>query len=225
MRTITFYSYKGGVGRTLAAANFAVYLANLGHRCVLMDFDLEAPGLDSKFDELVMPADQKGLLDYVLQFQQSGEDPGSLASYVLSVPLPRQGPTGTLQLLPAGNYLAPPYARNLSKLDWETIFSPQRAGVAFFQNLMKRVEVELGAEFVIIDSRTGISEIGGLCTQQLADEVVILSSQSKESIKVTRHLVSLIEHSEIARALGKTISAKVSRPSAATMLESTPPLT
>jgi hypothetical protein len=41
MRVITFYSYKGGVGRTLAAANFALYLAKLGQRTVVIDFDLE----------------------------------------------------------------------------------------------------------------------------------------------------------------------------------------
>jgi MinD-like ATPase involved in chromosome partitioning or flagellar assembly len=49
MKVITFYSYKGGVGRTLAASNFAVYLAKLGLKTVVIDFDLEAPGIDAKF--------------------------------------------------------------------------------------------------------------------------------------------------------------------------------
>lgn len=44
-RFVAFYSYKGGVGRTLALANCARVLAAGGKRVLLMDFDLEAPGL------------------------------------------------------------------------------------------------------------------------------------------------------------------------------------
>ena len=50
MRTITFYSYKGGVGRSLLVANVATYLATLGKRVFAIDFDLEAPGLHYKFN-------------------------------------------------------------------------------------------------------------------------------------------------------------------------------
>src|SRR5882724_3937262 len=48
-RIITFYSYKGGVGRTFALANIAVLLARRGKRVLLMDWDLEAPGLHRYF--------------------------------------------------------------------------------------------------------------------------------------------------------------------------------
>ena len=44
MITISFYSYKGGVGRSLALTNLAVYLAQFGVKVVMADFDLEAPG-------------------------------------------------------------------------------------------------------------------------------------------------------------------------------------
>ena len=42
---ITFYSYKGGTGRTMAMQNIAWILASNGHRVLLIDWDLEAPGL------------------------------------------------------------------------------------------------------------------------------------------------------------------------------------
>jgi MinD-like ATPase involved in chromosome partitioning or flagellar assembly len=42
---VTFYSYKGGAGRTLALANVAVLMARQGHRVLVADFDLEAPGM------------------------------------------------------------------------------------------------------------------------------------------------------------------------------------
>ncbi|MFN6559734.1 MAG: KGGVGR-motif variant AAA ATPase [Nostoc sp. ChiSLP01] len=211
MKTITFYSYKGGVGRTLAAANFALYLAKLGRKTVVVDFDLEAPGLDAKFAKfsgLELPVDQKGLLDYILDYQRQNTDPGRIEQISLQIPIPSKK-TSPLWLIPAGQYLSDEYYRNLSELDWNLLFSKERDGVAFFQQFLARIEKELQAEFVIIDSRTGITEIAGICTQQLPDEVVMLSPLSSESIKVSKHIKQLIEQSAIAKTLGKSIDVKV----------------
>ena len=209
MRTITFYSYKGGVGRTLAAANFAVYLAKLGQRTVMVDFDLEAPGMDSKFHSVGLPQPRRGLLDYILDYQDTGADPGSVQEISVEIAVESSGKVAPLWLIPAGDYLSEDYSRKLDRLDWSRIFSEEREGVAFFQQFLSRIEQELQPDFVIVDSRTGISEIAGLCTQQLADEVVMLSSLSSESIKVTRHIKQLIERSEVAKALGKSVDVKV----------------
>jgi Mrp family chromosome partitioning ATPase len=46
----TFYSFKGGVGRTMALANVAALLAKWGHSVLIVDWDLEAPGLERFFD-------------------------------------------------------------------------------------------------------------------------------------------------------------------------------
>jgi len=62
MYVTTFYSFKGGVGRTMALVNVAVELALQGKRVVAVDFDLEAPGLDT-FD-LGRPAETTpGIVD------------------------------------------------------------------------------------------------------------------------------------------------------------------
>src|SRR2546425_5801160 len=90
MKTITFYSYKGGNGRTLAAANFAVYLAKLGLKVVIIDFDLDAPGVDSKFPNFVLPKGQVGLIDYVLRFQRDGSPPGPVKEVYCPIPLSSQ---------------------------------------------------------------------------------------------------------------------------------------
>lgn len=212
MKTITFYSYKGGVGRTLAAANFALYLAKLGRKTVLVDFDLEAPGLDAKFAKfsgLELPDAQKGLLDYILDYQKQNIDPGSIEQISLQVSIESSKRTSPLWLIPAGEHLSDEYYKKLSQLDWNFLFSEKRDGVAFFQQFLARIEKELQADFVIIDSRTGITEIAGLCTQQLPDQVVMLSSLSSESIKVSKHIKQLIEQSAVAKALGKSIDVKV----------------
>ncbi|MGC0347043.1 hypothetical protein RKD34_002623 [Streptomyces sp. SAI-218] len=54
-RVITFYSYKGGTGRTMALANTAWILAANGKRVLAVDWDLEAPGLHRFFHPFLDP--------------------------------------------------------------------------------------------------------------------------------------------------------------------------
>lgn len=54
MYVTTFYSFKGGVGRTMAPVNSAVALAAGGRKVLVVDFDIEAQGLDT-FDVLQAP--------------------------------------------------------------------------------------------------------------------------------------------------------------------------
>lgn len=79
MKTIVIYSYKGGVGKSLAAANFAVLLSRLGRTCALMDFDFDGPSLHTKFRTVKhsIPGDQepRGFLSYILQHIKEPTNP------------------------------------------------------------------------------------------------------------------------------------------------------
>ncbi|HEV7816978.1 MAG TPA: hypothetical protein VGP06_18010, partial [Janthinobacterium sp.] len=51
---VTFYSYKGGTGRTMALSNIAILLARRQNATVpvlMIDWDMEAPGLHHYFDQ------------------------------------------------------------------------------------------------------------------------------------------------------------------------------
>src|ERR1700722_11963777 len=48
-KIVTFYSYKGGTGRTMALANVAWILASTGLRVLVVDWDLDSPGLHRYF--------------------------------------------------------------------------------------------------------------------------------------------------------------------------------
>lgn len=65
MRTIAFYSYKGGVGKSLTAANLAICLSRLGRNCALMDFDVDAPSLHSKMRVGEPVLGRGGLVDII----------------------------------------------------------------------------------------------------------------------------------------------------------------
>ena len=74
MKTVTFYSYKGGVGRTLALANIALRLSEFGKKVCILDFDLEAPGVHYKFPKVDLH-NRKGLVDYIYEYVQTKERP------------------------------------------------------------------------------------------------------------------------------------------------------
>ena len=67
MYTVTFYSYKGGVGRTMALMNVGLELAQLGRRVLLVDFDLEAPSLQT-FNLPMPPKPSLGIVDYITHY-------------------------------------------------------------------------------------------------------------------------------------------------------------
>ena len=62
---VTFYSYKGGVGRSLALANVAVLLAKWGYRTLVIDWDLESPSLEQCFERngSLERTSDKGVID------------------------------------------------------------------------------------------------------------------------------------------------------------------
>src|SRR5438128_1127405 len=119
MHITTFYSFKGGVGRTQALVNVAVDLAQRGRRVLVVDFDLEAPGIDTY--PLPKPIEPPiGLVEFVTEYVRTGEVPDA-SRYMYECPsIGEKG--GRLWVMPAG-YQDETYARRLSEIDWRTLYS------------------------------------------------------------------------------------------------------
>ena len=194
METITFYSYKGGVGRTLALANIAIYLSRFGQNVCIMDFDLEAPGLHYKFPQSIKTADIKdGLIDYIYEFIHNKVIPESLNGFALELITPSNA-QGWIRLIPAGNILSPDYWRKLASIDWHSLFYEEGGeGIPFFLELKERIRKEFDPDFLLIDSRTGITEMGSLCTSLLPDKVVFLIVNNQENIEGARQILRSIQ--------------------------------
>jgi Mrp family chromosome partitioning ATPase len=73
-RIVTFYSYKGGTGRSMAMANVSWLLALSGFKVLMIDWDLEAPGLHRYFRPFLEDADlaeSDGLIDFAIHFAEA----------------------------------------------------------------------------------------------------------------------------------------------------------
>ncbi|WP_294550087.1 AAA family ATPase [uncultured Bacteroides sp.] len=182
MKTFTFYSYKGGVGRTLALVNVANRLAEFGKKVCILDFDLEAPGLQSKYaKELQQPID-KGLVDYIYSYAVENVQPRHISDYIVDIHLTNA--INTIHLCAAGDVDSSDYWKKLARINWWNLFYAENSyGIDFFLNLKKQIEEELAPDFLLIDSRTGITEMSAITMSLLADDVVFLAANNEENIK------------------------------------------
>jgi tetratricopeptide (TPR) repeat protein len=181
MRTITFYSYKGGVGRSLALANIASRLLEFNRSVCVMDFDLEAPGVHMKFKRLQFNTpSQKGLVDYIYDFVKNGVLNESILPFSMKVPSIN---SKIFTVIPAGNTDDSEYWRKLSGINWYELIYENENGLAFFLDLKEKIKKEINPDFLLIDSRTGISEMSGITLSLLAEEVVFVAANNEENLR------------------------------------------
>ena len=178
MYVTTFYSFKGGVGRTMALVNAAVELANTGRRVLVVDFDLEAPGLDT-FDILHSENQVPGIVDFVSEYIASGQAP-EVTHFIGKSPS-IGGKGGGLWIMPSGAH-SKSYATNFSQIDWGMLYE-QHDGYLLFEDLKEQWKQAFKPDYVLIDSRTGHTDTGGICTRQLPDAVAILFFPNEQNLR------------------------------------------
>jgi cellulose biosynthesis protein BcsQ/energy-coupling factor transporter ATP-binding protein EcfA2 len=199
----TFYSYKGGVGRSMALARTAEILARAGLRVLMVDFDLEAPGLEQYFeiDKQAIRA-HAGLFDLILRYksamassvpispdEQEFRNLDELFIASIYVKLPSGG---KLDLMPAGrrgdDQELSDYALGLRQFDWQDFYF-NFGGEIFFEWLRRSLD---GARYdvVLVDSRTGVTEMGGICAYQLADLLVVMCAPNQQNLEGTQAVVN-----------------------------------
>jgi MinD-like ATPase involved in chromosome partitioning or flagellar assembly/tetratricopeptide (TPR) repeat protein len=190
-RIVTFYSYKGGTGRTMALANVAWILASCGKRVLAVDWDLEAPGLNKFFrpflDESVVAA-TPGVIEIINDYAwaavslESRPDDWHLEYADVmrhAVSLEWVFPeSGTLDFLSAGRQNRD-YSSAVSSLDWDNFYE-RLGGGRFFRAM--RAGMKRNYDFVFIDSRTGLSDVADICTIELPDILVVCFTLNDQSI-------------------------------------------
>ena len=181
MYVCTFYSFKGGVGRSMALVNVAVDLAQRGRRVLAVDFDLEAPGLDT-FPALAPEESTPGLVEYVARYLDTDVAP-DVRDYIGVSPV-----ADNLLVMPSGAARTG-YATNFAHIDWQALYA-ERDGYLLFEDLKEQWRQEIKADYVLIDSRTGYTDTGGICTRQLPDAVTVLFFPNEQNLRGLTKIVA-----------------------------------
>lgn len=193
---ITFYSYKGGTGRSMALSNVAYLLAegqSQGKGVLMIDWDLEAPGLHKYFyDKFTWLSatefeERPGLIDLFLKLnsatpktdfssQEEAEkiandalDSIKLEQYIIETDIPY------LSLLKAG-YFNKDYSHRVSNFDWEDLYNRSPLLIRLFA---KRLSEQY--KYILIDSRTGYTDIGGICTMLMPQKLVVVFTPNRQN--------------------------------------------
>ncbi|MCP4129434.1 MAG: AAA family ATPase [bacterium] len=211
-RFVTFYSYKGGVGRTLSLGNMAWEAGLRGKRVVVIDFDLEAPGIPSlmPFQETIQKhKDDKekygGLFELILHYQKHKSHPSM--KLFATEPITKNDiddfdKGGEIYIVPAGKEDFH-YKDKLQSFDWEKFYGSE-GGREFFLKFRETIEYDFDKpDLVLIDSRTGLTDVGSICTILLPDRVVMLSGLNFQNLNGTRSIIDTIEaHNKVRRDSG-----------------------
>ena len=201
MYVVTFYSFKGGTGRSMALMNVAADLLSRGRRVLVVDFDLEAPGLDT-FPMTIDRPISGGLVEMIDDYLNStSEDSPSVDQHVYKASLDGVG-TGSLWIMPAGRQDSQ-YDSRFKSIDWKELYE-EHGGYLFFEDLKAQWREAYNPDYVLIDSRTGHTDIGGICTRQLPDSVVVMFFPNEQNIRGLVPVVRDIK-SEAALPLKKLI--------------------
>jgi MinD-like ATPase involved in chromosome partitioning or flagellar assembly len=202
-RIITFYSYKGGTGRTMALANVAWILAANGHRVLVADWDLESPGLHRFLNPFLAQVvrDATGIIDMVRDYEwvaaRADEDERRLKHIAEHARVERYAVPvnwsfaggGALEFLSPGrqnrNYMA-----TINAMNWDDFYDVLNGGE--FIDAM-RDDMKRHYDYVLIDSRTGFSDVSDICTVQLPDVLVDCFALSTQAIDGAAQVAREIE--------------------------------
>ena len=183
-KLICFYSYKGGVGRTTTMVMSAIEMAKKGKKIVMIDFDLEAPGVASIFpDESIS---QYGLLDYLIESSVYGNEL-QIDEYMYNVSdychVNQDG--GEIYVIPAYGKIvdnnAELYRKCLMRFNLDMpVYMESSTPI---DGLLKKIDAFIKPDYIFIDTRSGLHQIGGITLSRYSDMAVLFFYGSRQNVE------------------------------------------
>jgi len=194
----------------MALLNVASLIASRGFRVLIIDFDLEAPGLSHLIGKDALPAKKKkpagkgksselhkaGVVELLSDAVARGPQADLFAKHFSQIagkytfsyrppPQLKQHPGANLSIMPAG-FLDEGYSLRLDTLDLAGLYrAPENPGkrlIFYFRDVIRNCGLY---DYILVDSRTGHSDEAGICTRDLADHRMVVSGLNTQNISGT----------------------------------------
>lgn len=176
---IVFFGLKGGVGRSTALCMTAWGLARQGKRVLLIDFDLESPGLSG----LVLPTEnvaEFGVVDWLVE-DAVGQGESVLLNMVAASPL-GESTVDAIRVVAAIGQSETDYLAKLARAyaDVPGENGPQRMGQRL-RRLVEALEAQEKPDVVLIDSRAGLHDLAAVAITNIADTALLFATGGAQS--------------------------------------------
>ena len=197
---MVFFGLKGGVGRSTALAVLAYFLAKAGKQVLLIDLDLESPGLSG----LLLPPDKLsdfGVVDWLVE-DANGQGPEVLQQMVVSSPL-SDNLRHEIRVAPAIGRNDVCYLDKLSRVyaDVSDGIHPERFSERVHR-MVRDLEEKEKPDVVLIDSRAGLHDLAALSIVGLASTAFCFATDSSQGWQGYRSLfVHWQSRPEVARKI------------------------
>lgn len=168
---LVFFSVKGGVGRSTALAVAAWSLARSGRRVLVLDLDLEAPGLSSA----LLPAERRpafGIVDWLAEDLVGNGEP-LIGAMTAKSDLCRDG---DILVVPAHGRDPGEYPAKLGRAWMGRIAADgsREPWAERLKGLIGALERQCRPDVILVDSRAGIDEVASACVSGLGAKAVLL---------------------------------------------------
>lgn len=195
--TAVAFSIKGGVGRTTAFALWAWSLSRAGKSVLLVDLDLEAPGVAG----LLLSEDRMpdyGLVDWLVEALNGQADESLLRDCLVDCDLASNEP-GRIQVLPAFGTKTSDYVNKLGRIYMPTFATETGKFQGLAERLLLLLEQLAGLpdkpDLVMLDSRAGLHDIGSAAVTRLGAEVFMFARDDYQSWQAYRQLFKHLSNS------------------------------
>lgn len=194
---VIFASLKGGVGRSTTLAVVASDLAARGQNVLVVDLDLEAPGLGA----LLLPDDrmpQFGVLDYLVENAVGGIADTALCDFVGTSPLTAAG-GGRVDVIPVlGVQSSHNFENILPKLARAMTEAVSAEGEitsvsAQISKMIDRFSARESYDTVLIDSRAGLAELAAPAVLGLGGLVLLFGTAQQQTLVGYKALFSALK--------------------------------
>lgn len=183
---LAFYSIKGGVGRSTAAAIGAWHLARQGQSVLVLDLDLEAPGLSAS----LLPPDNQpdyGIVDWFVE-DAVGQGESIIGRMVAPSPLATELP-GNIWVVPSHGASPGEYLAKLGRCYLDLPGSgTTEAWEQRLVRLLLGLEEARRPDVVLLDTRAGLADLASVAVTELGADVLLFAVGTEQTWSAYRLL-------------------------------------